>query len=236
MSGLSRLAAAATQPSDTRNEGDWAEEGGTGLTPPSSPMANRSMQAPTNDFPTLYRKEEDIKNTSQPQVEGGREVLGLSSQPSAKPLTGPPTQTHLAQESGNGRSEHSGDVDGDDDDGWSDDEFDFEENANEDFLDEQQEIGKEEGEKVHTATISPGETTFADNEEAVSSSQQGPRSPPSTTKNIFNEELTAAIQARIERENKEMLESGRLKRWTPLTQDPLVRQRLMEVMINTLRH
>ncbi|KAL7451151.1 hypothetical protein ACHAWC_005793 [Mediolabrus comicus] len=227
MSGLSRLAAAATQPSDTRNEGDWAEEGGTGLTPPSSPMANRSMQAPTNDFPTLYRKEEDIKNTSQPQVEGGREVLGLSSQPSAsKPLTGPPTQTHLAQESGNGRSEHSGDVDGDDD-GWSDDEFDFEENANEDFLEEQQEIGKEEGEKVHTATISP--TTFADNEEAVSSSQQGPKSLPSTT-------ISAVIQARIERENKEILESGRLKRWTPLTQDPLVRQRLMEVMINTLRH
>jgi hypothetical protein len=234
MSGLSRLAAAATQPSDLRTEEKWGEEGGTGLTPPSSPTATRFAQAPTNDFPTLYRREECEKSISHGASEGDFGVVGISPPLSA------PANTHLTHHQETGfhakcevNRETVLDDTVEDDGGWSDEEFDFEETVNTDFA-KQQVITEEKEEKV--ATILPQRnSSHSKKEEFVTYLQQDQPMVQPKTNNIFSEDFATALKEKIKSENREMVESGRLKRWTPLNEDPILRQRLMEVMVNTLR-
>jgi hypothetical protein len=256
MSGLSRLAAAATQPSDFRTGQEWGEEGGTGLTPPSSPKVNHFVQAPTNDFPTLYRKEEDVKSNFQFTHPGlGHGVRGVGGS-ATRPLAGPPAHLSTHQPSDQGiefptEGEASEDTMLDDtvedDGGWSDDEFDFEEQVTNDFV-EQKDISNEKEEK--TTPLPPSSTGHADKEEVVAHLQHGmnqssdlpseakvdmQQSAQSKTSKMFSEHLSTALQEKIESENIEIIQSGRLKRWTPLREDPILRQKLMEVMVNTLR-
>ena len=247
MSGLSRLAAAATQPSDLRTEQEWGEEGGTGLTPPSSPKANHFGQAPAHDFPTLYRKESISQSTS------GLGGIGGSS---STPLSGPPTHLTAHQPDNQGtefqtKGEASGDAMLDDafedDGGWSDEEFDFEEPVNNDFL-EHQDMTNEKDEKA--TPLPPNSTSLTEKEDVVACLQQGmnqssdrpfeakadmQQRAESKRSKRFSDDLSTALQEKIESENKEIIQSGRLKRWTPLREDPILRQKLMEVMVNNLR-
>ncbi|KAK1739433.1 hypothetical protein QTG54_009976 [Skeletonema marinoi] len=245
--GLSRLAAAATQSSDLRTEQQWGDEGGTGLTPPSSPKANHFVQAPTTDFPTVYRKEENANIISQSTTGLEDGVIGIVQHP----------LTHLAsQQPCDQGSEFltKGDVNGEtimentvedehEEDGgwWSDDEFDFEEPASKDFVEDQSVANKKESKGT---PLPPSSTSHAEEEEVVSYLQQNVRpfeSKTDTQQSIqskpskrFSEEVSIALQGKIESENKEMIQSGRLKRWTPLREDRILRQKLMEVMRHNL--
>ena len=246
--GLSRLAAAATQPSDLRTEQEWGDEGGTGLTPPSSPKANHFVQAPTTDFPTLYRKEENANIISQSTTGLEDGAIGIVQHP----------PTHLArQQPGDQGAEFlsKGEVNGEtimestvedehEEDGWSDDEFDFEEPASKDFVEDQSVANEKE---LKGTSLPPSSTSHAEEEEVVSylqqdissvrpfesktDTQQSIQSKPSRS---FSEEISIALQGKIEGENKEMIQSGRLKRWTPLREDRILRQKLMEVMRHNL--
>jgi len=114
MSGLSRLAAAASQPDDNHQESGWGGGGGTGLTPPSSPGNN---QAPSEMPPTLYRRDE----IEHPQITQGSTTQGLTNQfqeLTAIPRSGDISSTRLNDEVEKQDEE-------DEDAGWSDDEFDF---------------------------------------------------------------------------------------------------------------
>jgi hypothetical protein len=234
MSGLSRLAAAATQPTGQ----EWCEEGGTGLTPPSSPKVNRVVQAPTNDFPTLYRKEESFKSNFQSTPPGLGGIRGSATTQRA----GPPTHlsTHQPDDQGvefpiNDKANGDTIYDTDEDDGgWSDDEFDFEEPVN-NISNEKEEV---------TTKLPPSSTSHAEKEEqGMNQSSNVPseakvdlqQSAQANTTKMFSERLSTALQEKIERENMEMIQTGRLKRWTPLREDPILRQKLMEVMVNTFR-
>eukprot|EP00986_Skeletonema_menzelii_P017256 scaffold18509_cov158-Skeletonema_menzelii.AAC.6 len=237
---LSRLAAAAAQaqPSDMRPEQEWGE-GGTGLTPPSSPKANRFVQAPTttNDFPTLYRKEENAQIISQSTEGVG---VGFAQQPQQQ--QGDHGEEFLFKEevSDDAMMENMAEDDG----GWSDDEFDFEEPGSKDFV-ENEDVANEEELK---ATSLPPSSSHVGEVEALVHLQQGIISsvcPLEAKANIeetiqakssklFSEELSIAMQRKIESENKVMLQSGRLKRWTPLREDRILRLQLMEVMRQNL--
>ena len=50
----------------------------------------------------------------------------------------------------------------------------------------------------------------------------------------FSEEYSVALKGKIDFENKEMIQSGRLKRWTPLREDQMLRLKLMECMRQNL--
>ena len=50
----------------------------------------------------------------------------------------------------------------------------------------------------------------------------------------FEEEFTIALKEKMEAEAREMKQTGRMKRWKPLREDPILRQRLMEAMISQL--
>ncbi len=39
------------------------------------------------------------------------------------------------------------------------------------------------------------------------------------------------LKEKIEAENREMKETGRMRRWTPISEDPLLRERLKKVMM-----
>ena len=61
-----------------------------------------------------------------------------------------------------------------------------------------------------------------------------PTKQPTTNATTFEEEFVIVLNEKIEEEEKEMSETGRMKRWTPLSEDPIRRKRLMEVMMNQL--
>jgi len=245
--GLSRLAAAATQPSDFQTEQEWGEAGGTGLTPPSSPKANHFVQAPTNDFPTLYRKEEKAKITSQSTQEQGEGVMGIAQQlhPHLPAQPGVQGVEFLSKGEVSEETMRENTVEDDVGGGWSDDEFDFEEPVNNDIVVDNEKIVNEK--EVKVTPLPPSITTHAEEEElvhlpqAVSSvrsleseadTQQNIQPKPS--KSCFSEHLSGALQGKIESDNKEMIQSGRLKRWAPLSEDRTLRLKLVEVMRQNL--
>ena len=47
----------------------------------------------------------------------------------------------------------------------------------------------------------------------------------------FEDEFVMVLKDKIESEVSEMKQTGRMKRWTPLREDPMARRRLMEVMV-----
>jgi len=149
MSGLSRLAAAATEPDNNcGNESIWDEGGGTGLTPPASPKQGFQIQNEANR-PVLYRREKDIVKTpfrsdydeiNQSQhfpsvgVESGSTGTILARRHDKPfpgddvPFTGPPHNSHL--DVTHLTKEIQKNVD--EDVGWSDDELDFDDEGGED--------------------------------------------------------------------------------------------------------
>ena len=246
---LSRLAAAATQPSDMRPEQEWGEEGGTGLTPPSSPKASHLTQSPANDFPTLYRKEENVQiNFQSPRgLEDG--LMGVAKQSPTIPTTqqrkGDYGAEFLSKEDARGDAIIGNMVEDDDDGGWSDDEFDFGEPMNEDFVEDQNVANEEE---LKASSLSPSSTSHVEKEKTLTHMQQD-MSPiralesnaimqesiqSKSSSRSFSEEVSVALQGRIDFENKEMIQSGRLKRWTPLREDPSLRLKLMDCMRQNL--
>jgi len=147
MSGLSRLAAAATQPDDGRMErSSWGGGGGgTGLTPPSSPPAANSI-AGNGHPPTLYQREVEYEGpqpsssgTMQEWNDKPRGYTGLtpfpakhqSAQrinqfqefpPATASTSSPSSPTVLGVTQNNNQVEEEDEQDA----GWSDDEFEFE--------------------------------------------------------------------------------------------------------------
>ena len=240
--GLSRLAAAATQPSDMQAEIEWGEGGGTGLTPPSSPKTEKLVQSPPNDFPALYRKEPDAKSTpesenSRPFPTGfknvGDEVIELRSKVDADVVDSIPEEK----------------VEGEEDGGWSDDDFDFDEPE----LGNEFSVAIEDGDNsdaMEEASSSQLTTNAFSNRAEIKkesfhlqedqNSEQLIGAKTEIEQSIcepklsFSEELSMVLREKVERENKEMVKSGRLKRWIPLRQDPFLRKHLMEVMRENL--
>ena len=245
--GLSRLAAAATQPSDMQAENAWGEGGGTGLTPPSSPKAENFVQSPPNDFPALYRKAPDAKSVSQstPELENsspfstsfnklGDEVIEFQSKGDDSVVDSMPEEK----------------VEGEDDGGWSDDEFDFDEPE----LGNDNSVAVEDGDNFDTMKEASSSFQLPTNaisngaeikEDSSHLQEDQDSEQPIGAKTViqqricepslsFSKELSMALREKVERENKEMIKSGRLKRWTPLRQDPILRKHLMEVMRENL--
>lgn len=70
--------------------------------------------------------------------------------------------------------------------------------------------------------------------------QVPPPYPPTASKShskptaTFEEEFVIVLKEKVEEEEKAMKESGRTRRWRPISEDPVCRQRLLEVMVNQL--
>jgi len=152
MSGLSRLAAAASQPDDNHQaESGWGGGGGTGLTPPSSPGNN---QAPSEMPPTLYRRDESehpqiTQGTTQGHANQFQELTAVSRSSDLQP----------AQEYENGLNDQI-EKQEEEDAGWSDDEFDFDDElGGNDEIDKKTEVSKNEmkcDDKIQeTASLTP---------------------------------------------------------------------------------
>lgn len=158
MSGLSRLAAAATQPDEQPPRPSWSGGGGTGLTPPGSPPPAGNGVA-GNECPTLYRKEEN----EQSWMDEPRGYTGLTpsaaKQPAQRlnhfdefvPPASTPSSLSAAMETAEnnideGEEQGVGPVE-DEEAGWSDDEFDFEDENSSDNKDDRKDQALD-GEKM----------------------------------------------------------------------------------------
>eukprot|EP00571_Detonula_confervacea_P012398 CAMPEP_0172304974 /NCGR_PEP_ID=MMETSP1058-20130122/6303_1 /TAXON_ID=83371 /ORGANISM="Detonula confervacea, Strain CCMP 353" /LENGTH=1138 /DNA_ID=CAMNT_0013016387 /DNA_START=108 /DNA_END=3524 /DNA_ORIENTATION=- len=154
--------------------------------------------------------------------------------------------------------EHDDDLveDGEDDAGWSDDEFDFEDEPSNHETSHGEACSKEtEVEKVMNAPafdgVQPGNIFFQTKEldkdtipvdispiKAMPIPPPPPPPPPqqkplpnTPQQRTFEEEFVIVLKDKIDAECQEMKETGRMKRWTPIREDPVLRQRLMEVMV-----
>jgi hypothetical protein len=261
MSGLSRLAAAATQPDDHSHSGWEGTEGsgGTGLTPPSSPpKGNGHTRSTLKEVPRLYRTEGDERdgrggnNTgTAPSVAKTQPRQNVTVIPTPVPTVPSSHQTDELVDDGN-----------DDDAGWSDEEFDFEDGGDDVG---HSGVGKQDMvAKMETATsveviaesnskevddeptqisivcseppIAPGSKRLHSNYPALAlpphpSEQQ--TSNPTTYQHsrTFEEEFVMVLKEKIDAECQERKEHGRMKRWIPIREDPILRQQLMEVMV-----
>lgn len=292
MSGLSRLAAAASRPDDNHQvESGWGGGGGTGLTPPSSPDNN---QAPSELPPTLYRRDE----SEHPQITQGGTTQGLANQFQELIAVSRSSDLQPTQEDENGINDE---VEKDEEDaGWSDDEFDFDDElGGNDEIEDERRVSNNEVEcddKIQeTASLTPEiphrqfKTTIEyqheleresfkmllametkpaavvqpqmakDLEVDGHSSRGGNHQPPihhkppsnhpmkavppppplpkpkqNQSQRTFEEEFVMVLSDKISKECQEMKESGRMKRWEPLNEDPILRKRLMDVMVAQL--
>ena len=293
MSGLSRLAAAASQPDDNHQaESGWGSGGGTGLTPPSSPGNN---QAPSEMPPTLYRRDE----SEHPQINQGT-TQGHANQ--FQDLTAIPRSSDLqaAQEHENGINDEAEKQNEEEDAGWSDDEFDFDDElGGNDEIDKDMGLSNNEMKSDNmiqeTASLTPEiphrqfKTTIEYQEEseredfpillametkpaAVVQPQMAkdlevdrhsrhggnhqplihhkppnyhppsskkavpppppplPESNPNQPQRTFEEEFVMVLSDKISAECQEMKDSGRMTRWKPISEDPILRKQLIEVM------
>ncbi|KAL7467283.1 hypothetical protein ACHAXS_007556 [Conticribra weissflogii] len=292
MSGLSRLAGAATQPDNNdRNESNWEEGGGTGLTPPASPKPGFPTRE-EDSRPVFYRREEDIAkaspgnhydriNSSQYVPNSGANSGDTGSRrhetqfPSndflfTGPPRNPPVDTpHSTQEVEKNVDEAVG---------WSDDELNFEDGGDDDFNindgnqgtvnEEQKESSPPKSsssvdefpsridnnfDSVVTTTSAPISSESAPTEEQpithVNVKEQ--RTEPDRTilptdpkhqvesampaSNTYEEEFTLIMKERVEEEMQEMAKTGRMRRWRPISEDPIARQRLMKVMLSHIQ-
>ncbi len=278
MSGLSRLAAAATQPDDQNDShASWEGTGGgggggTGLTPPSSPRNSNALSV--SDIPRLYRKEDDGGSTAPTgALLHPRQNINAVENPAIVPPIPSSSKTNNdEQESGRIDDGH------DDDAGWSDEEFDFEDGGYDDGDgtgdgDEQELVAKLANTKSGSFVppidnnIDGARDRSISHEVIVGSSTSYEHSislyenhryenggakrmlldtptPPSSFEQqhsnptffqhhsrTFEEEFVIVLKEKIDAECQEMKVQGRMKRWTPISEDPLLRQQLMEVMV-----
>ncbi|KAL7480417.1 hypothetical protein ACHAW6_006108 [Cyclotella cf. meneghiniana] len=294
LSGLSRLAAAATQPDNDHRNLQWPEGGGTGLTPPSSPPRDSYSSQARNQPHALYRGDEHSNSSySIPQWDGTTGGTGLTPStvhPSHNESTLMSSRTHsnarpffshsfkLKDETKVVCQIHEKETmeDGDEKDGgWSDDGLDFDDEDqdnykldHEDPWEDSLEI-QENAKSVPVVSnssstsdsnhLSPSEAPTLNNDHMLPSlhsttkhhaaeaslkfleaSLQPPRQPRQIAKQrpestaSFEEEFVMVLKEKIEEEEREMRETGRMKRWRPISEDPIRRQRLMEVMVNQL--
>lgn len=279
MSGLSRLAAAASQPDDVHRRDAWEQGGGggTGLTPPSSPGrkngGNNQYAQGTNNAPpppTLYRREETEHDVSV----NSRGYVGTTP---SLPVDAHPSQQHANQftdfnsmdkvvENNNKMEEEQNE----DNAGWSDDEFVFDDSVGE----EEKEVSKEAnieskmkdtghslpakqddsmfipkelevdggtfprgGNHQPQITLGPHMHPHPNNAQGGGGGTVPPPPPPplptseKSSRRTFDEEFVMVLKDKIDAECKEMEETGRMKRWTPIRDDPILRKQLMEVMV-----
>ena len=227
MSGLSRLAAAAAQPDD-HQQGDG---GGTGLTPPGSPPDYAPPGGSYNEqTPTLYRREVDESQQDTHQLDHFKDFTALSASL--------PTVDQVVDK---GPTEDGHDVD---DAGWSDDEFDFEDEpskqpgASPDSI-----IGADEPKRAVAGDISSHAQSHHRDHPAMGGEPVKPIPPPPPPpsqqeqqpkhqhQRTFDEEFVIILKEKIDSEIQEMEETGRMKRWTPISEDPALKERLMSVMV-----
>lgn len=265
MSGLSRLAAAATQPDEQQHfpSGWEGGGGGTGLTPPSSPRNCNEKVVHSREasivVPKLYRNEEDKYCASDGR---GDRIMGTST-PSAvqqRPGQNKSDVTNIIDPVSTNPLlpvKESGLIDGTDDAGWSDEEFDFEDDADDDGL--RREDVKSESEKpgsydpkfasmsnnlVDKPTIGIGHeppSVRGNHRHGVTNTSALVPSPPHSSEQqssantqhsrTFEEEFVMVLKDKIDAECQELKEHGRMKRWRPIREDPILRKQLMEVMI-----
>jgi len=298
MSSLSRLAAAATQPDDQQQQSSWGGGGGgTGLTPPSSPPSANGIAR--NEHPALYRLEDDEGPSSSGMQEWNEEPRGYTGlTPLAAKQTqqqmdhfqeSPPFSTSAGELTPAEETENKIDevdeqevcvLEDEHDHGWSDDEFDFEDEKISEHVGDREEetCNHSDVEKQNTNPTIVDDMQFASPCEGYESKEetfpiadgrlsspilrkptlhqhsieiQGvtktvlptplpPPSPPpppsfsSQQHRAFDEEFVIVLKEKIDAECRQMKETGRVKRWTPLRDDVLVRRRLMEVMISQI--
>ncbi|KAL3791309.1 hypothetical protein HJC23_006038 [Cyclotella cryptica] len=295
LSGLSRLAAAATQPDNEHRNLQWADGGGTGLTPPSSPRRDTHSSHASNQPHVLHRREEHPNSLYNiPQWDGTTGGTGLTPStvyPSRTDSTLVSSHTHsndpaffsneanLKDETKVGGSGDEGETmeDADEKDGgWSDDGLDFEdEDQDNDKLDHNDPW--EDSLEIHEASNSFPANTSENIQEAakiqsspfvaptVNNDHMLPSQPCAARQHVteaslkypkaslkpphqpgtlaqhrpestpsFEEEFVIVLKEKIEEDEREMRESGRMKRWRPISEDPIRRQRLIEVMVNQL--
>jgi hypothetical protein len=277
MSGLSRLAAAATQPDDQHHahtgwEGPSGGGGGTGLTPPSPPPNSKEhTRNLSQDIPRLYRNEGDDRFKSDKR--GGvsatlprpRENMNVLDHLAAAP-TNSSSHKPIVEEKNDGLVD---DVH-DDDAGWSDEEFDFDDGGDDGDAtgggEEQAQVEKPATTKSSGAFDAPIDnkkgagteptpidvTTCREHPISVQDKRTVLNPPPPTplsssseqqhqphqlsitfqhSQRTFEEEFVMVLKEKIDAECQEMKEQGRMKRWTPISEDPILRQQLMEVMV-----
>lgn len=289
MSGLSRLAAAATHPDEgSHSWDDGVGGGGTGLTPPSSPGAYAAASQGDQPF-TLYRREENNTNASSSAYsvqrwDGSNDGTGMTPMDVA-----PHSSLQTDNEAFFGGSVASADdemaqlqnkvdplpktsrseLNEEDTNygGWSDDDdFDFEDAVEEVDVKSDEPITTKKEEKNTSITeandnlpIQADEPPVIASTLASASVLPAPPQPtrarplppaakpthplrPINTKNIdsthssisFEEEFTIVLKEQLDEDAHEMNESGRMKRWSPMSEDSALRQRLIEVMMKQL--
>eukprot|EP00956_Cyclotella_meneghiniana_P021276 scaffold38562_cov64-Cyclotella_meneghiniana.AAC.3 len=230
LSGLSRLAAAATQP----NEAPHLHHG--------------------QSESQMYGSDDYAKSSYHvPQWDGTSGGTGLTPAHDSTSSVSPPQQmishpetlhTNINESRQEEKFEDANETDG----GWSDDGLDFEDD------DQLQEVGKqpmqviqnhnlsvpaasaESSDMAHSRPKLPEHET-AKEELKFEDAKQVPSYPPATAKcrpepiPTFEEEFVVVLKEKVEQEEAEMRDSGKMTRWRPLSEDHIRRQRLMEVMM-----
>lgn len=231
LSGLSRLAAAATQP----NEAPHLHHGHSESQPPA-----------------VYQNDDYAKSSYHvPQWDGTSGGTGLTpahddtsfAPPSQQMISHPETLHSNMNESRQDASteekfEDAHEMDG----GWSDDGLDFEDDDQLKRNGEQplQVIQAAPAESSNVAQSRPKlseyevtveeELKFTDSKQVSSYPQATAKCRPEPV-TTFEEEFVIVLKEKVEQEEAEMRARGKMMRWRPISEDLIRRQRLMEVMM-----
>jgi hypothetical protein len=248
LSGLSRLAAAATQPSDPHHHSSY-----------------HSSQ-PNNQAPRFHQTDAHANPSYQvPQWDGATGGTGLTpsvvdtsrneSTSFASPVQ--PRHPHDAKEAAPPIEEKVAEDIDEMDGGWSDDGLDFEDEEQQEETITQPIVSKAEIAENHpidaTAHVVNNYMVPHQPIPAMKKTVEADLKFPNATEDIprlhhttaekhyvveptatFEDEFVLILKEKIEEEEKEMKESGRMRRWRPLSEDPIRRERLMEIMVNQL--
>jgi hypothetical protein len=237
MSGLSRLAAVATLPDESRSENDWEE----GATTASSTRPTPSSLFSGNNVSCAYHH---VVHTT-------KEAYHVAAEEDEQ-------NTALVHK---GLDTNHGVVD---DAGWSDDEFVFDDTG--DDNEQVEKIYVTDDVQLNVAKIDECTTTIhnTSNEHHDPIPRRHPTLqstmiPPRTTKppppppltppsqqeqtnydnnnkacnspRTFEDEFVLVLREKQESEIHEMKVSGMMKRWRPISEDPVLRNRLLKVMV-----
>ena len=258
MSGLSRLAAAATQPADEQKDRISVEDtvGSGNMTHPCSIL---NVDAQINKSEPGLNQREFENEGSLPSLGGA--VEETVNENSSRRFTGLTPLAAANPSASEQRTDCSA--------GWSDDEFnvelDFDESAENHYTKSNIEKRSDKNEtKIKNKIVETNdskEEIAISNFRAVQQSNPVPREParvqhqhtempistvsamppclPTSPKckqqGTFEEEFIIVLKEHISLEIQEMKDTGRMKRWTPLREDAVRRKRLMEVMTSSLK-
>jgi hypothetical protein len=132
-----------------------------------------------------------------------------------------------------------------DDAGWSDDEFDFDDTGDDDKLEEdiyvtddvQLKVAKsDEGMATIHNIPNQHQAPIPRRHPTLHNTIKPPPPPPPAHKacnspRTFEDEFVMVLREKQESEIHEMKVSGTMKRWRPISEDPVLRNRLLEVMV-----